>query len=131
MICRLRPRLGRRLLAPISLVVELPLTPQAVGALGDYLIGGALEVEFGSQGSGLGEFLVSHGIAEGLGEVIDVADILNNRVQVFYPNGTFAFKLGLSGPSGYISYIAYGSDGRLFISDMKNHRVQVLRPQYP
>ena len=94
-------------------------------------IGGALEVEFGSQGSGLGEFLVPHGIAEGPGGVIAVADILNNRVQVFYPNGTFAFQLGLSGPSGYISYIAFGSDGRLFVSDIKNHRVQVFRLQYP
>ena len=121
----------RRHHAPQSLVVEPPLPPRAAAARGGYPIGGALEVEFGSQGSGLGEFLVPHGIAFGPDGIMAVADILNNRIQVFYPNGTFAFQLGLSGPSGYISYIAFGPDGRLAVSDIKNHRVQVFRLQYP
>ena len=60
-----------------------------------------------------------------------VAYILNSRIPVFYPNGTFAFQLGLSGPSGHASYIAFGPDGRLAVSDIKNHRVQVFRLQYP
>ena len=120
---------------PLPTIVVDPLPPQppqpAAGGNIKYPIGGTLAVEFGSLGSGPGEFMVPHAIAVGPGGIIGVADILNNRVQVFYPNGTYAFQLSLSGPSGYISYIAFGPDGRLLISDIKNHRVQVFDLQYP
>ena len=59
-----------------------------------------------------------------------VAGILNNRIQAFCPNGTFAFQLELSGPSECLPYTALGFDGRLAVSGIKNYHAQVSRLQY-
>ena len=52
---------------------------------------------FGSYGEGPGEFLAPRNIAVGPGGAIAVSDAENNRVQLFYPNGTFALELGSRG----------------------------------
>ena len=65
---------------------------------------------------------------------IAVADIGNHRVQLFYPNGTFAGKFGSSGSAdGEFKYGPYGiayspSGDRIAVADIGNHRVQLFYP---
>ena len=64
---------------------------------------------------------------------IAVIDGGNRRVQVFHPNGTFAFAFGSYGRGdgvfGYFPFsIAVGPDGRIAVSDRGNDRVQVFHP---
>ena len=105
--------------------------PQAHSLINEGLGPGAtFQFQFGSAGSGPGEFLVPHSIAVDEYGNIAVVDILNNRIQVFYPNGTHAFQFGLNG-SGYIGSIAFDPiggpfAGRMFVSDITNHRIQVF-----
>uniref|UniRef100_A0A182FH87 B box-type domain-containing protein n=1 Tax=Anopheles albimanus TaxID=7167 RepID=A0A182FH87_ANOAL len=59
-----------------------------------------------------------------------VADRRNNRVQIFYPDGTFKLKFGSKGtangqfdlPAG----ICTDGQGRIIVVDKDNHRVQVF-----
>ena len=89
--------------------------------------------EFGSYGQGPGEFLAPHNIAFGPGGIIAVSDAENHRIQLFYPNGTFAIEVGsrgsglgeFAGPLG----LTFGPNGLLAVSDVGNHRVQVFRVQ--
>ena len=89
--------------------------------------------EFGSYGEGPGEFLAPHNIAFGPGGIIAVSDAENHRIQLFYPNGTFAIEVGsrgsglgeFAGPLG----LTFGPNGLLAVSDVGNHRVQVFRVQ--
>ena len=104
---------------------EVFMEPEG-SVIGGYAFGGM----FGSVGSGPGQFMVPHAIAFGPGGIIAVADILNNRIQVFRANGTFAFEFGLEGEPGYVSYIAFGPGGIIAMSDIKNHRIQLFRPIY-
>ncbi|XP_062544409.1 protein wech isoform X2 [Armigeres subalbatus] len=61
-----------------------------------------------------------------------VADRRNNRVQVFYPDGTFKLKFGSKGtangqfdlPAG----ICTDAQNRIIVVDKDNHRVQVFSP---
>ena len=58
-------------------------------------------------------------------------DLGNHRVQVFHPNGTFAFELGSRGHGpGQLFYpngLAFGPNGLLAVADAGNHRIQVFR----
>ena len=54
--------------------------------------------------------------------MIAVADQGNKRIQVFWPNGTFAFKFELVGSVD----VAVGPDGRIFV--VENDRVRILTP---
>lgn len=108
-----------------------PISPPPRSLINEeYGPGATFQFQFGSAGSGPGEFLVPHSIAvDGHGNIA-VVDILNNRIQVFYPNGTYAFQFGLNG-SGYIGSIAFDPNapytfGRMFVSDITNHRIQVF-----
>ena len=97
------------------------------------LTGSMFAFEFGSRGSGAGEFMGPHNIAVGPGGVIAVSDMGNQRVQVFYPNGTFAFEFGSYG-SGAGEFmgpydLAFGPFGLLVVSDHGNNRVQAFRIQ--
>ena len=97
------------------------------------LTGSMFAFEFGSRGSGAGEFMGPHNIAVGPGGVIAVSDMGNQRVQVFYPNGTFAFEFGSYG-SGAGEFmgpydLAFGPYGLLVVSDHGNNRVQAFRIQ--
>ena len=60
--------------------------------------------------------------------MIAVADTGNHRIQVFHPDGTFAFKFGTRGdgdgefesPAG----VAFDDDDLILVADTGNHRVQ-------
>ena len=97
------------------------------------LTGAAYAFEFGSLGSGVGQFMAASGIAFGPGGVMAVSDVGNHRVQVFHPNGTYAFALGVRGEGPGEFYrpenLAFGPNGLLAVSDMGNSRVQVFRIQ--
>ena len=108
-----------------------PPPPPVEPARNPSTAGAALALEFGSLGSGAGQFMAARDVAFGPGGIMAVADAGNHRVQVFYPNGTYAFALGELGegrgefhrPGG----LAFGPGGLLAVSDMGNSRVQVFR----
>ena len=87
--------------------------------------------QFGSYGSGDGQFTGPDNVAVGPNGLIAVTDMGNHRIQVFHPNGTLAFKFGsygsgageFFGPYG----IAFGPSGLLVVSDFGNNRVQLFR----
>lgn len=61
---------------------------------------------------------------------IVVADRRNNRVQVFYPDGTFKLKFGskgiLNGQFDLPAGIAVDPQNRIVVVDKDNHRVQIF-----
>ena len=86
-------------------------------------------------GDGDGEFSAPEGIAMHLIDgTIFVADTGNHRIQVFHPNGTFAFKIGGpdpgSGPGEFTAPvgIGLGKNREILVADTGNHRVQVFHP---
>jgi len=70
---------------------------------------GTLAFSFGSLGTDDGEFHNIRGIALAPDGKILVADHKNDRIQVFYPNGTFAFKFSVNDPT----FIAAGPNGSI------------------
>ena len=86
----------------------------------------------GSYGSGPGEFRWPDSVAIGPNGILAVADVGNHRVQVFNPNGTFAFEIGSRGHGTgeffYPADVAIGPSGILAVADVGNHRVQVFNP---
>ena len=92
---------------------------------------GTLDFQFGSRGSGPGEFSEAYGIAFGPGGIIAVSDMLNG-IQVFHPNGTFAFQLGSRGlgpgePS-FTEDVAFGPGGIIAVADSSSNRIYVFHP---
>ena len=59
-----------------------------------------------------------------------VCDASNHRVQVFELSGKFITKFGSKGESvGELTHpvsMAVLSDGRIVVSDFKNHRIQIF-----
>ena len=63
---------------------------------------------------------------------IPVADVADDRIPAFRPNGAFDLAIGsygralsqLRGPSG----VAAAPDGRIFVADTSNHRIPAFRP---
>ena len=86
---------------------------------------------FGGVGSGEGQF--SHPVAVAIrGDIMYVSDSNNNRIQKFsIPQKTFLSKFGCCGSSdGQFSHphgICIDPEGRLFVADSSNDRVQVFR----
>ncbi len=92
----------------------------------------------GGSGTGNGEFAQVHGIAINSTGHVYVADTFNNRIQVFYANGTFITKWGRNGGDG--SYgggngefhlptsVAFNAAGKVYVTDSSNNRVQVFSP---
>ncbi len=84
--------------------------------------------EFGSFGSGDGQFEFATAIAMDSRERIYVADEYLHRISVFDTSGEFLGKWGtfgsedgeIDGPSG----LAFDSDDNLYVVDQNNHRVQ-------
>jgi len=77
---------------------------------------------FGGNGKGDGEFGRPTGVAVDAFGNIFVADMDNNRIQVFDSKGTFITKFGdsqLNGPRG----VAVDSTGKVFVADFGNGRV--------
>jgi hypothetical protein len=81
--------------------------------------------EFGSKGSGLGQFQNPTAIALDPSGNVYVSDQQIGRIQVFQPNGTFVRSFGeqvLGGNSG-IMPVAVALDGTVFVADPGNQQV--------
>jgi len=84
----------------------------------------------GISGSGDGQFDAPFGIAVDSMKNIYVADLGNNRIQVFNSAGIFLFEFGsLGGGDGQFddpSGIAVDSMKNIYVADFGNHRIQVF-----
>jgi DNA-binding beta-propeller fold protein YncE len=92
---------------------------------------GGEALEWGSQGSGPGQFSYPRGVAANAGEVL-VADDDNHRIQKFDPNGAFQAAAGSqgSGPGrfGFPYGVALDAGGNAYVADDLNHRIVKLNP---
>jgi SMP-30/Gluconolactonase/LRE-like region len=89
--------------------------------------------QFGSKGSGNGQFDGPHAItSDPITENIFVSDEKNNRVEVFTPTGTFLGKFGVLGSGqGQFSLtrgITIDSTGDVYVIDAGNNRVEKWIP---
>ena len=85
--------------------------------------------QFGSLGSGDGEFDAPVGIRLDASGNVWVADTGNHRVQVFDPDGAFLYKFGSrgDGDNGFFRPADIDLDGTsAYVTDPGNHRVQVF-----
>jgi len=86
----------------------------------------------GNFSSADGHFNYPHGVAyDHNNNRIIVADIWNNRIQVFDSNGNFLFKFGnfgsADGQFGNPLGVAYDhNNNRIIVADTYNHRIQVF-----
>jgi DNA-binding beta-propeller fold protein YncE len=84
--------------------------------------------QWGSSGSGNGQFSNPHGIAIDSSGNVYVADSNNDRIQKFDNNGTFIKQWGSSGSgNGQFSNphgIAIDSSGNVYVADSGNKRIQ-------
>ncbi|MCH7735242.1 MAG: NHL repeat-containing protein [Chloroflexi bacterium] len=88
--------------------------------------------EFGSRGTGDGQFIGPTDIAFDSSDRLFLADEQLNRITIYDADGNFLEKWGtpgnepgqISGPSG----LAFDSHDTLYITDQWNHRVQKFTP---
>jgi hypothetical protein len=88
--------------------------------------------QWGSSGTGNGQFRDPYGIAVATTGYVFVVDAENNRVQEFDPTGTYVTQWGSSGtgngqfviPEG----IAVNASGYVYVADSGNNRVQAFDP---
>jgi streptogramin lyase len=88
----------------------------------------------GSLGNGNGEFNYPSDISVDSNGKLYVADLSNHRIQVFKPDGTHDFNIGkndnTSGTGDGEFYqptgIAVDSNGKIYVADKSNNRIQVF-----
>jgi DNA-binding beta-propeller fold protein YncE len=84
--------------------------------------------QWGSTGSGPGQFVSAHGLAVAPDGAVYVADTWNCRVQKFTPDGTFVAEWGRRGTGdGEFDFplgIDVGADGSVYVADTGNRRTQ-------
>jgi tripartite motif-containing protein 71 len=92
---------------------------------------GGEAMEWGSAGSGAGQFTYPRGVAANEGEVL-VADDDNHRIERFDPNGAFQGTVGSQGTGpgqfGFPYGVALDAAGNVYVADDINHRVVKLNP---
>jgi Bacterial surface protein, Ig-like domain/NHL repeat len=85
-------------------------------------------IDWGSNGTGNGQFSFPQGIATDSANNVYVADTGNNRIQKFNSSGTFLTKWGSAG-SGNGEFTSPGgvtadNSGNVFVADNGNNRIQ-------
>jgi tripartite motif-containing protein 71 len=132
------PRLAVNSLGWVYVVSSHNLTPDWPHRVLVYDQAGTLMNEFGSNGTGDGQFNVMRGIGIGPGDEVFVADNGNRRIQVFDRDGHFLRKFGRGGSQpGQFGYdmrgIAVDKDnGWVYVSDASQGQVEKfdLQGQY-
>lgn len=93
---------------------------------------GGEAMQWGSYGSGPGQFSYPRGVAASEGEVI-VSDDDNHRLEKFDPNGVLLATVGSHGTGpeqfGFPYGVALDAAGNVYVADDINHRVVKLTPQ--
>ena len=88
--------------------------------------------EWGTLGSGDGQFRQPQDVAVAPDGSVYVADSINHRIQKFGSDGTFVTKWGASGSgNGQFSSpfgLAVDSAGNVYVADRNNHRIQKFTP---
>jgi DNA-binding beta-propeller fold protein YncE len=86
--------------------------------------------EWGSYGSGPGQFNTPYGVAIDASGNVYVAETINHRVQVFSGSGVYLTQFGsLGSGSGQFSQptdVAVDVNGNIYVADHNNHRIQVF-----
>ncbi|MDE2342640.1 MAG: hypothetical protein KGL63_04485 [Betaproteobacteria bacterium] len=98
--------------------------------------GGTPLAVIGHSGSGPGEFKAPSGVAVLPNGNLVVSDFYNQRVQELRPDGAFVRQWGVTGKKGYVSHgtfnyptdVATGHQGRIYVTDGYNDRIQVFDP---
>jgi len=94
--------------------------------------GGAYVTEWGTSGSGAGQFYRPHDISINNSGYMYEADYGNSRIQIFTPDGKYLTKWGSYGNgTGQFknpSAIAVNSSGYVYVADTFNDRIQVFTP---
>jgi tripartite motif-containing protein 71 len=89
---------------------------------------GSLLAQWGSQGSGNGQFNWAYGIAVDAAGNVYVADGSNNRVQIFDNNGNYLSQFGTAGSGNgqfnYDGWIAVDTSGNVYTGEREGHRIQ-------
>lgn len=122
------------------------LSDIAVGRNGSFYVGLADEVtkvrryspegdlinEWGSAGTGVGEFIDVGDISIAPDGTVFVTDPYGCRVQYFNAEGSFIGTFGSAGPGpGEFNFpygVSVGPDGTVYVADSYNHRIQYFKP---
>jgi len=95
-----------------------------------FSVDGELVDEWGSEGSGNGQFDFPQGIGVDRRGFVYVADTWNNRIQKFTPDGEYVAKWGNSGYAvgefDNPTDVAVDGNGLVYVVDQGNDRVQVF-----
>ncbi|HKQ37771.1 MAG TPA: 6-bladed beta-propeller [Verrucomicrobiae bacterium] len=90
--------------------------------------------QFGSVGTGRGEFNRAEGLGIDAQDRIYVADSCNHRIQIFSPEGQFISAYGKPGAApGEMSYpydVRVDTQGFQYVCEFGNSRVQIFDPQH-
>jgi tripartite motif-containing protein 71 len=93
---------------------------------------GGEAIEWGTKGSGPGQFSYPRGVAANESEVL-VADDDNHRIEKFDPSGAYESAAGSQGTGpgqfGFPYGVALDAAGDAYIADDLNHRVVKLNPE--
>ena len=90
--------------------------------------GGTYLTQWGSYGTGDGEFSYPWGVAVDDSETVYVSELLNHRIQKFDGYGTFLSKWGANGSTDGLfespEGVAIDAMGNILVADAGNDRIQ-------